>query len=165
MKRGVCRLRRFLLPDVRRQGEGLVYLQWAEMRCCSRIWQWLPCPGKVLWLWCRRQLHDRTIPCCPPSHPFSCCRRQAIPRKVSGKIAEWQFSSRLDLHYAMQIISVTFAIPVSENVVWNAFLPIEQLYQKGRIGILLDFVWYEPFSDSNADRAAAQRARDFHLGW
>ncbi|CAO2178134.1 unnamed protein product, partial [Urochloa humidicola] len=39
-----------------------------------------------------------------------------------------------------------------------------QLYQKWRIGILLDFLWYEPFSNSSADQAAAQRARDFDLG-
>nr|ABC55717.1 beta-mannosidase 2 [Oncidium hybrid cultivar] len=37
--------------------------------------------------------------------------------------------------------------------------------QKGRIGILLDFVWYEPLTNSTDDEAAAQRARDFHIGW
>nr|GEV66913.1 beta-glucosidase 44-like [Tanacetum cinerariifolium] len=37
--------------------------------------------------------------------------------------------------------------------------------QKGRIGILLDFAWYEPLTRSKADNLAAQRARDFHVGW
>ncbi|XP_039031403.1 beta-glucosidase 44-like [Hibiscus syriacus] len=40
-----------------------------------------------------------------------------------------------------------------------------QQKQKGRIGILLDFVWYEPLTRSKADRYAAQRAIDFHVGW
>ncbi|XP_042510734.1 beta-glucosidase 44-like [Macadamia integrifolia] len=40
-----------------------------------------------------------------------------------------------------------------------------QAKQKGRIGILLDFVWYEPLTRGKADQLAAQRARDFHVGW
>ncbi|KAJ0113494.1 hypothetical protein Patl1_02235 [Pistacia atlantica] len=40
-----------------------------------------------------------------------------------------------------------------------------QKEQGGRIGILLDFVWYEPLTRSKADNYAAQRARDFHIGW
>ncbi|WCJ42057.1 beta glucosidase 43 [Euphorbia peplus] len=37
--------------------------------------------------------------------------------------------------------------------------------QKGRIGILLDFVWYEPLTRGKADNYAAQRGRDFQIGW
>ncbi|KAM7268074.1 hypothetical protein ACFE04_010240 [Oxalis oulophora] len=37
--------------------------------------------------------------------------------------------------------------------------------QKGKIGILLDFVWYKPLTRGKADNYAAQRARDFHVGW
>ncbi|KAK5841500.1 hypothetical protein PVK06_003821 [Gossypium arboreum] len=40
-----------------------------------------------------------------------------------------------------------------------------QAKQNGRIGIFLDFVWYEPLTRSKADYYAAQRARDFHIGW
>ncbi|KAI4350999.1 hypothetical protein L6164_005393 [Bauhinia variegata] len=37
--------------------------------------------------------------------------------------------------------------------------------QKGRIGIVVDFVWYEPLTRSKADNYAALRATDFHVGW
>uniref|UniRef100_A0A453HFV7 Uncharacterized protein n=1 Tax=Aegilops tauschii subsp. strangulata TaxID=200361 RepID=A0A453HFV7_AEGTS len=40
-----------------------------------------------------------------------------------------------------------------------------QRRQNGTIGILLDFVWYEPLTYTVEDEYAAHRAREFTLGW
>jgi len=40
-----------------------------------------------------------------------------------------------------------------------------QKEQQGKIGIINNCDWREPFSDSEADKAAAQRSLEFFLGW
>ena len=59
-----------------------------------------------------------------------------------------------------------FIYSMEQNAIYLIFFHSTlQEKQKGRIGILLDFVYYEPLTSSKADNLAAQRARDFHIGW
>ena len=40
-----------------------------------------------------------------------------------------------------------------------------QKEQKGRIGIVVQTSWFEPISDSTADKNAAERAQSFYSNW
>ena len=40
-----------------------------------------------------------------------------------------------------------------------------QAQQKGTIGIKNDCMWYEPLTNSTADKEAAQRGLEFWFGW
>ncbi|XP_019167449.1 PREDICTED: beta-glucosidase 44-like [Ipomoea nil] len=60
---------------------------------------------------------------------------------------------------------VTHNLLLSHGAAAQRYRAKYQAKQKGRFGILLDFSWYEPLTRSKADNYAAQRARDFHLGW
>jgi len=40
-----------------------------------------------------------------------------------------------------------------------------QAEQRGRIGIVVSHEWYEPMSNSTADKLATERARSFTFNW
>ncbi|PIN21148.1 Beta-glucosidase, lactase phlorizinhydrolase [Handroanthus impetiginosus] len=47
----------------------------------------------------------------------------------------------------------------------NVYRTKYQKEQKGRIGIVMNSVWYEPFSNSSEDKLAAERAQSFYMNW
>ncbi|KAI3456429.1 hypothetical protein Pfo_013092 [Paulownia fortunei] len=47
----------------------------------------------------------------------------------------------------------------------NIYRTIYQKEQGGSIGIVMNAIWYEPFSNSTEDKLAAERAQSFYLNW
>ena len=120
----VCRLCRFLFQGVRRQGEELVYLQWAEVRRCFGVWHWPPCTREVFSVLCRRWLYHRAVPCGAPSHTLTCCGCAAIPWQVSGK-TDWRLpSSHFSLeesHIQWQCLRVNVnCVPFNHSILFNS---------------------------------------------
>ncbi|KAI4351000.1 hypothetical protein L6164_005394 [Bauhinia variegata] len=67
--------------------------------------------------------------------------------------------------------SATEPYIVSHNIILSHAAAVHRYREKyqgkqnGKIGIVVDFIWYEPLTRSKADNYAAVRARDFHVGW
>ncbi|XP_019096764.1 PREDICTED: beta-glucosidase 43 isoform X2 [Camelina sativa] len=75
------------------------------------------------------------------------------------------FGNCTDGNSATEPYIVAHHLILAHSAAVQRYRQIYQEKQKGRIGILLDFVWFEPLTSSEADNDAAQRARDFHVGW
>ncbi|KAK8559796.1 hypothetical protein V6N13_016530 [Hibiscus sabdariffa] len=76
-----------------------------------------------------------------------------------------QFGNCIDGNSATEPYVVAHHLILSHAEAVKRYREKYQAKQNGRIGIFLDFVWYEPLTRSIADNYAAQRARDFHIGW
>lgn len=72
--------------------------------------------------------------------------------------------------YQVKLIETTFisiqSSKLIEGILIKFFLNvILQVEQNGEIGIVLATKYFKPYSNSQEDRAAAERLFDFYLGW
>lgn len=74
----------------------------------------------------------------------------------------YQLHFKVLLHITITILLRNGALTLLKKLIENNLF---QGKQGGQIGITLDSKWYEPISDAEEDKDAAQRAMDFAIGW
>ena len=86
----------------------------------------------------------------------SCRRREGLQTEISGDPPT----------YILEVFeSDDRSSLLTSALLRNLSHTVVQAKQKGSIGIVLNTGWFVPYSDSNRDQDAAQRAIDFSLGW
>nr|AAG25897.1 silverleaf whitefly-induced protein 3 [Cucurbita pepo] len=82
-----------------------------------------------------------------------------------GRGAEWDKSHFLGGNSGTEPYTVGHNLILAHAAAVNVYQTKYQEDQKGEIGITLESTWYVPYSDSEADKKARDRAFDFSLGW
>ncbi|XP_022960684.1 beta-glucosidase 24-like [Cucurbita moschata] len=93
------------------------------------------------------------------------CKGYVIGEYAPGRGAEWDPSRYLGGNSGTEPYIVGHNLILAHAAAANLYKTKYQADQKGEIGITLTSTWYVPYSDSEEDNKARDRAYDFSLGW
>ncbi|ESW22409.1 hypothetical protein PHAVU_005G151600, partial [Phaseolus vulgaris] len=89
----------------------------------------------------------------------------AVGSFVPGRCSKWVDSTCLGGDSGTEPYIVTHNLLLSHAAAVDVYKKKFKNTQKGIIGITLISHWFEPFSNSQADKDASKRALDFMFGW
>ncbi|XP_027086148.1 beta-glucosidase 12-like isoform X4 [Coffea arabica] len=89
----------------------------------------------------------------------------AIGRFAPGRCSEWQQINCTGGNSGTEPYIVTHNQLLAHAAVVHLYRTKYQIWQKGKIGIALAAIWFEPYNSTDENLMATDRALDFMLGW
>ncbi|KAL3522878.1 hypothetical protein ACH5RR_015712 [Cinchona calisaya] len=112
------------------------------------------------------QFGDRVKYWIPLNEPWTFSNHgYAIGKFAPGRCSEWQQLNCTGGDSGTEPYIVTHNQLLAHAAVVNLYRTKYQISQKGKIGITLASIWFEPFNATNENTKAKDRALDFMLGW
>ncbi|KAF8041153.1 hypothetical protein BT93_B3162 [Corymbia citriodora subsp. variegata] len=115
---------------------------------------------------CFREFGDRVKHWITLNEPWTFSREgYAAGDMAPGRCSAWQQLNCTGGDSAWEPYIVTHNELLAHAAIVKLYKDKYQAFQKGIIGITLVSHWFEPYSSTQQDRDAAERALDFMLGW